>query len=109
MIGLGLAKTRSGDFLYTVAVELAGGWFSNCLFTFCGDAAKGDSELFTVIRELFSFFRGIVVLSVGPIGAEFLRKAPAVDLSAFAITRYQMSLMLYDGHSSEHQTLTSIC
>ncbi|KAK5095048.1 hypothetical protein LTR70_007178 [Exophiala xenobiotica] len=99
MIGLGLAKTRSGVFLYAVAVGLAGGGFSNCLFTFYGDAAKGDSELFTAIHGLFSFFRGVAILSVGPIGAGLLRKAPAVDLSAFAITRYQY-LLIYSASLS---------
>lgn len=91
-LGLGLAKTRSGVFLYAAAVGLTGGGFSNCLFTFYGEAAKGDGELFTAIHGLFSFFRGVAILSVGPVGAELLRKAPEIELSTFAIARYQYLL-----------------
>lgn len=94
VLGLGLAKTKLGVFLYAVAVGLTGGGFSNCLFTFYGDAAEGDGELFTAIHGLFSFFRGIAILSVGPIGAELLRMAPEIDLSTFAIARYQVSLLI---------------
>ena len=106
VLGLGLAKTKVGVFIYAISVGIASGGFSNCLFTFYGDAAKGDSELFTAIHGLFSFFRGIAILSVGPIGAELLRRAPQIDLSAFAISRYQVSLMLFD--MSWFQRLTSI-
>jgi len=103
VLGLGLAKSTTGVFLYAIAVGLAGGGYSNCLFTFYGDAAKGDSELFTAIHGLFSLFRGIAILSVGPIGAQLLREAPAVDLTAFAIARYQVSLPLLNRHPSAHR------
>ena len=95
ILGFGMAKTQSGVFVYASAIGLASGGFSNCLFTFYGDAAKGDSELFTAIHGLFSFFRGISILSVGPIGAALLLKAPAADLAAFAIAKYQVSLLLF--------------
>lgn len=89
--GLGLAKSRTGVFTYAIAVGLASGGFNNCLFTFYGDAAKGDGELFTAIHSLFSFFCGASILSVGPVGAELLLRAPELDISAFALGKYQVS------------------
>ena len=89
--GLGYAKSREGVFAYAIAVGVASGGFNNCLFTFYGDAAKNDGELFTAIHSLFSFFAGIAILSVGPIGAELLRKAGTIDSQAFALAKYQVS------------------
>lgn len=91
VLGMGLAKSKAPVFVYAVAVGLTSGGFTNCLFTFYGEASNGDGELFTAIHSLFSFFRGIAILSVGPVGAELLRRAPELDTSVFAVARYQVS------------------
>lgn len=91
ILGLGLARSRAGVYVYAATVGLASGGFSNCLYGFFGDAANGNVELFTAIHGLFSFFRGAAILSVGPVGAELLQRAPVIDTTAFAISRYQVS------------------
>lgn len=90
LLGMGYARGKASVLAYAVVVGLTSGGFTNCLFAFYGEAARGDGELFTAIHSLFSFFRGIAILSVGPIGAELLRRAPDVDTSEFAISRYQV-------------------
>lgn len=91
LLGLGLATSRTGVFLYAVGVGLASGGFPNCLFTYYADTAKGNGELYTAIHGLFSLFRGAAILSVGPVGAELLRRAPPIDTTAFALGRYKVS------------------
>lgn len=100
LLGMGLARTKATVLVYAIAVGLTSGGFTNCLFTFYGEAAKGDGELFTAIHSLFSLFRGIAILSVGPVGAELLRIAPKLDTSAFAISRYQVSSPIHTRYHS---------
>lgn len=70
----------------------AAGYY-NCLFTFYGEAAKGSNELFTAIHSIFSLFSGAAILSVGPIGAILLNKAPSINLEEFAIAKYRVSVI----------------
>ncbi|KAI0166653.1 major facilitator superfamily domain-containing protein [Xylariaceae sp. FL1272] len=99
VLGLGLSKSRIGVFTYAMSVGLASGGFSNCLFTFYGELANGNAQLFTAIHGLFSLFRGTAILTVGPVGAEILRRSPAVELDAFAINRYRYLLAYAAGSS----------
>lgn len=94
VVGFGFARSKVAVFLYGVAVGLAGGGFSNCLFTFYGDLSHGNGELFTAIHGLFSFFRGLSILSVGPIGANLLRRGPPLKADEFALGRY-LYLLFY--------------
>jgi hypothetical protein len=64
--------------------------FSNCLFTFFSDVSGRNGELFTAIHSLFSFFRGIAILSVGPVGAAILLGSPDVNLESYAIGKYKV-------------------
>lgn len=42
------------------------------------------------MHSLFSFFRGIAILSVGPVGISLLRLSPAITIDAYAIGKYQV-------------------
>jgi hypothetical protein len=64
--------------------------FSNCLFTFFGDVSGRNGELFTAVHSLFSFFRGIAILSVGPVGAAILLRSPDIELESYAIGKYKV-------------------
>ena len=64
--------------------------YSNCIFAVFSDAAKGDGELFTTVHSIFSFFRGIAILSVGPVGVQLLRHSPTVILDSYAIGKYKV-------------------
>jgi hypothetical protein len=65
--------------------------YSNFLFTFFSEASEGSGTLFTAIHGLFSLFRGAAILSVGPVGASLLQRAPELDNQAFALGKYQVS------------------
>lgn len=64
--------------------------FDNCLFSFYAEVSGKNGELFTAIHSLFSFFRGIAILSVGPVGTSILRRSPEIVLDAYAIGKYKV-------------------
>ena len=64
--------------------------FRNCLFSFYSEVSENNSELFTAIQSLFSFFDGIAILSVGPVGTALLKLSPDVDVQAYAIGKYKV-------------------
>ena len=43
------------------------------------------------IHSLFSFFTGIAILSVGPVGTALLKLSSEVDVQAYAIGKYKVS------------------
>jgi hypothetical protein len=109
VLGLGYARSKTGVFFYACIVGLLSGGmynfqvtvesdnragYSNFLFTFYNEASQGSGSLFTAIHGLFSFFRGASILSVGPVGAQLLRRAPPVDTAAFALAKYQVRATL---------------
>lgn len=49
-----------------------------------------NGELFTAVHSLFSFFRGIAILSVGPVGAAILLRSPDIELESYAIGKYKV-------------------
>lgn len=64
--------------------------FHNCLFTFYSEVSGKDGELFTAIHSLFSFFDGIAILSVGPVGTALLQSQPGVHLNEYALGKYKV-------------------
>lgn len=62
------------------------------MFTFFSDVSGPNGELFTAVHSLFSFFRGIAILSVGPVGAAILLRSPEVDLQSYAIGKYKVRI-----------------
>ncbi|KAL9103039.1 MAG: hypothetical protein Q9163_001869 [Psora crenata] len=74
----GFVKTKFGVFIYAISVGLA-----------CGEVSYYDSDLFTTIHSLFSFFGGIAILSVGPVGTSLLKFSPEVEVGAYAIGKYK--------------------
>jgi len=69
--------------------------FRNCLFSFYSEVSGQSSELFTAVHSLFSFFDGIAILSVGPVGTALLKISPDVDIQSYAIGKYKVNSMLY--------------
>ena len=55
------------------------------------EIAGDSSELFKTVHSIFSFFRGVVVLSVGPIGTALLQSSPDIALDQYAIGKYKVS------------------
>ncbi|CAF9921070.1 MAG: hypothetical protein ALECFALPRED_001705 [Alectoria fallacina] len=92
----GLAKTKTSVFIYAICIGLTNGGFHNCLFSFFSEVSGNDSELFTTIHSLFSFFEGWAILSVGPVGTALLNLSPRVEIQDYAIGRYKY-LVLYAG------------
>ncbi|KAK3176619.1 hypothetical protein OEA41_007942 [Lepraria neglecta] len=72
---------------------LASGGFRNCLFSFYSEVSGQNSELFTAIHSLFSFFDGVAILSVGPVGTALLKLSPELEIGAYAIGRYKAVVM----------------
>lgn len=64
--------------------------FHNCLFSFFSEVSGNNSELFTAIHSLFSFFEGWAILSVGPVGTALLNLSPQVKIDDYAIGRYKV-------------------
>lgn len=95
----GFAKTKFGLFMYAIASGLASGGFVNCLFSFYSEVSGKNGELFTAIHSLFSFFRGIAILSVGPVGTSILQRSPKIAIDAYAIGKYKY-LVAYAGGMS---------
>ena len=62
------------------------------MFGVFAEIAKDDGELFTTVHSIFSFFRGVVVLLVGPVGVALLRISPEVSVDEYAIGKYKASL-----------------
>lgn len=50
--------------------------FDNSLFSLYSEIAGKNEEIFTAIHSLLSFFSGITILSVDPIGVALLRLSP---------------------------------
>ncbi|KAL2047472.1 hypothetical protein ABVK25_011499 [Lepraria finkii] len=92
----GFIKTKYGVFAYAVCIGLASGGFRNCLFSFYSEVSGQNSELFTAIHSLFSFFDGVAILSVGPVGTALLKVSPELEIGAYAIRRYKY-LVAYAG------------
>ncbi|KAI9814316.1 MAG: hypothetical protein M1826_002282 [Phylliscum demangeonii] len=88
----GFAKTKAALFLCSMAIGLTSGGYTNAMFSFFSEVAGHNSELFTAVHSLFSFFRGMAILSVGPVGVTILRRSPAVTMDAYAIGKYQYLL-----------------
>ena len=65
--------------------------FRNCLFSFYGDVSGGDSDLFTAVHSLYSFFDGFAILSVGPVGTALNKLAPDIVIKDYAIGKYVVS------------------
>ncbi|KAF2436221.1 MFS general substrate transporter [Tothia fuscella] len=101
---LGFCKNRFTLFAYAVSVGLASGGFDNSLFSFYGEVSGKNSELFTSVHSLFSFCRGLATLSVGSVGMALIRRSPPINLSSYAIAKYQY-LVVYAGGMS---ALTSV-
>ena len=105
----GFVKSKSSLFGYAICVGILGGGksycrkhhsrlsvtegFRNCLFAFYSAISAGDNELFTAIHSIFSFFDGIAILSVGPVGTALLKLSPEVDIRAYAIGKYKVYLL----------------
>ena len=64
--------------------------FHNCLFTFFSEVCGPNNEVFTAIHSLFSFFEGITILSVGPVGTALLHMSPEVAPREYAIGKYKV-------------------
>ena len=64
--------------------------FHNCLFSFFSEVSGNNSELFTAIHSLFSFFEGWAILSVGPVGTALLNLSPHIETQDYAIGRYKV-------------------
>lgn len=64
--------------------------FHNCFFTFYSEVAGKNGELFTAIHSLFSFFDGIAILSVGPVGTALLQLQPEIHLNEYALGKYKV-------------------
>lgn len=92
----GLAKTKISVFIYAICIGLTNGGFHNCLFSFFSEISGSNSELFTTIHSLFSFFEGWAILSVGPVGTALLNLSPQVEIQEYAIGKYQY-LVAYAG------------
>lgn len=67
--------------------------FHNCLFAFYSEVSGKNGELFTAIHSLFSFFDGIAILSVGPVGAALLQLQPEIQLHEYALGKYKVRLL----------------
>ena len=65
--------------------------FRNCQFSFYSEVSGRNSELFTAIHSLFSFFDGITILSVGPVGTALLKLSSEVNVQAYGIGKYRVS------------------
>lgn len=65
--------------------------FSTCMYAVYSEVSGLDSELFTTIHSLFSFFRGVAVVSVGPVGVSILQHSPGVTVDDYAIGKYKVS------------------
>lgn len=62
------------------------------MFGIFAEVAGENGELFTTVHSIFSFFRGAVVLSVGPVGVALLQLSPEVVLDEYAIGKYKVSV-----------------
>jgi hypothetical protein len=78
--------------LYETAADVVLG-FDNSLFAFYADVSGKNSELFTAVHSLFSFCRGIATLSVGSVGMALIRKSPPVEMTHYAVAKYQVSMI----------------
>ena len=85
-----------------IVVDMIG--FRNCLFSFYGNVSGGNSELFTTIHSLYSFFDGFAILSVGPVGTALNKLAPEVMIEDYAIGKYVVSssTQLYAESANPH-------
>ena len=72
-------------------LQLTNPGFRNCQFSFYSEVSGSNSELFTAIHSLFSFFDGIAILSVGPVGTALLKLSSEVNVQAYAIGKYKVS------------------
>ena len=101
----GLAKSKVLVFIYAICIGLTSGGeynffqgesdsrmkgFHNCLFTFFSEVSGSNSDLFTAIHSLFSFFEGWAILSVGPVGTALLKLSSHVDIQDYAIGKYKV-------------------
>ncbi|KAL8668967.1 MAG: hypothetical protein Q9168_006422 [Polycauliona sp. 1 TL-2023] len=92
----GFVKTKSGLFGYAIVIGTISGGFRNSMFAFYTEISAGSNELFTAIHSIFSFFDGLAILSVGPVGTALLTINPEVRRDAYAIGKYQ-PLIIYAG------------
>lgn len=60
------------------------------MFVFFSEVSGKNGELFTAIHSLFSFFDGIAILSVGPVGVALLKLQPGVQLDDYALGKYKV-------------------
>ena len=60
---------------------------------FYSEVSGKNGELFTAIHSLFSFFSGIAVLSVGPVGVALLKLRPEVQLDEYALGKYKVCFL----------------
>lgn len=103
----GLAKEKIGIYSYAIAIGLASGGkslqalqplqrskytgFDNSLYGLFAEISEDNPELFTAVHGVFSLFRGLAVLSIGPVGMAILRQSPDIDISCYAICKYKAS------------------
>jgi len=60
------------------------------MFAYYSEVSAGSNEIFTAVHSIFSFFDGVAILSVGPVGTTLLKLSPGVTESAYAIGKYQV-------------------
>ena len=107
----GFAKTKFGLFLFAIAsgITSAGTYasevenlsyliapgFSTCLYSIYSEVAEDNRELYTSIHSFFSFFRGIAVMSAGPIGVSILQHSPEIIIDDYGIGKYKVHVIRY--------------
>jgi len=62
------------------------------MFAYYSEVSAGSNEIFTAVHSIFSFFDGVAILSVGPVGTALLKLSPGVTKGAYAIGKYQVRL-----------------
>lgn len=79
--------------------------FDNSMYGIYSDISGKDSALFTTVHGVFSFFRGLGVFSIGPLGAAIIRVSPDVQLTDYGIGKYKASAVIYSSTMSGHLIL----
>ncbi|KAL9042421.1 MAG: hypothetical protein Q9180_000612 [Flavoplaca navasiana] len=92
----GFVKSKYGLFGYAIVIGTVSGGFRNSMFAYYTEVSAGSNELFTAIHSIFSFFSGVAILSIGPVGTALLTINPEVRRDAYALGKYQ-PLIIYAG------------